>query len=534
MSMFHRIKTTASLSVSTASLTHRHRALRFKCPRALLLVGVLAFTASESPATSGNWVSTSSSDWAVAANWSTTPPAGTTNSTANTETATFKGASYQSTVLPDANRCIGNILFSQLGSGNAGNYTLGSTTGNALYLGQGGTGSVTVDAALTTPNVTETINAPLIINGSYQFFNNSTNPTVTLILGDISNGSAAHVDVQLKGGNTGYNRARGVISDGTVTTSLTKLNAGTWYVTGTNSTYTKNTNVGQGTLILAADLPASGPSAFGNSSSLIYVGNSSSVASLAQGDASLLVGMGTNGYTIARTVTVQSLNAARQQTAGLGGANTSGVSRFTGSVSIYRAFFLQCATGGTVSFEGTWTTRNYGVTIGRPGYLGTVRIANSLSTTAGVVVSNGTLEVAGTITAAVSVNSGATLAGTGTLSGNVVVAGNATCAPGTDGVGTLTVNGDATFQSGSRFAVNVAPNGTVGKLTSPGAISLDDVVLDVTSPEAFAGTVVIAHADTALTGTFSAASELPAFCSVVYTANEAKLRFTTGTLVTVR
>ena len=86
-----------------------------------ILAGLLVCFAAESRATSGNWVSTSSSNWAVEANWNKTPPPGTTSSTANSEQATFKGSSYQLTVLPDANRCVGLILFDQLGLNNAGN-----------------------------------------------------------------------------------------------------------------------------------------------------------------------------------------------------------------------------------------------------------------------------------------------------------------------------------------------------------------------------------------------------------------------------
>ena len=399
-------------------------------------------------------------------------------------------------------------------------------------MGLGGTGSVTLSALVTTPNVTATINAPLIINGSYQFFNSSSEPTVTLILGDISNESVANADVQLKGVNTGYNRARGVISDGTWTTSLTKLNAGTWYVTGTNSTYTKNTLVSQGILIAAANVPASGPGPFGNTSAAVLVGNS---ASNAVGDASLLVGDGAVGYTLARPVTVQSLSAFSTQTVGLGGANTAGVSYVTGSISLSRNVILQCATGGKVVFQsGTWSAGNKVFTIGRAGYLGTVKMANSLSTTGGLTVAYGTLEAASTLATPVTVNAAATLSGTGTISGAVVLASAATCAPGSDGVGTLTVNGNVTLQSGSHFSAKVSEARTVNKLTASGTISLDNVVLDVTAPVSFAGTVVIAHADTAISGTFSSSSSLPPFCSVVYTANEAKLRFTTGTLISIR
>lgn len=532
MSKFHCLKTMASQSVLTAPVAHRRNgALCSRFLLAVLMAGVLALPASNSLATSGKWVSTSSSDWAVGANWSPSSPPGTTTTNVNSEVATFKGGIYQLTVLPDANRCIGCISFNTYAANNEGNYIIGMTNGNAIYLGKGGSGYVQIEPLLTAPNVTETINAPMIINGAYEFANLSPEPTVTLVLGDITSGAAAAADISIKGVNTGYNRARGVISDGTAAVGLTKLNAGTWYVSGVN-TYTRPTTILQGTLIAAANVPASGAGPFGNNNAAILVGNTTSTA---VGDASLLVGDRSVGYTMARPVTVQARHASSAQTAALGGANTGGVSRFTGNIAVNRPVSLLCATGGKVVFQtGTWTTGNKAFTIGRAGYLGTVQIANILSSTGGMTVSNGTLEVVGTLTAAVSVNSGATLAGTGTLSGNAIIAGNGTCAPGTNGVGTLTVNGNVTLQSGSRFTAKVSEAGTANKLTASGTISLDNVVLDVTAPKGLAATVVIAHANTALTGTFSPASTLPAFCEVIYTATEAKLRFTTGTCIVIR
>ncbi|MGI5868345.1 MAG: hypothetical protein ACOX9C_02725 [Kiritimatiellia bacterium] len=533
MSTFHRKRATASPSVSTAPTPRRRSAPRFAILHVLAMAGVLAFAASDARALSATWISTSSSDWSVGTNWSgAVAPGSVTN--LSTDTARFRGASCQLTVLPDANRSVGYVEFDQVAPGNAGNYILGAVDGHALHMGRtDGAGHFQVGGGLTTPDTTTTIICPLVLHGSYQFINNSLEPTVALVLAsDISNGSAGNTDVQLKGLSTGYNRVSGTIREGAATASLTKLNPGTWYVTGTNNTYTKNTTVSQGTLIAGANVPASGPGPFGDSSAAVFVGNPTRFA---VGDATLLVGDGTNGFTMARPITIQALTTGMAQTVGIGGANTAGVSYVTGNLSLNRDVFLQCATGGTVVFQtGTWTTRDKVFTIGREDCLGCVKIANDLGTAGGVTVAYGTLEVAGTITAPTSVNDGATLSGTGTIVGNVVLADNATCAPGTNGAGTLAVDGAATFQPGSRFAVNVGSNGTASKLTASDAISLDDVVLDVTSPEGFAGTVVIAHADTALTGTFSASSPLPPFCSIVYTANEAKLRFTTGTLIAIQ
>ena len=64
----------------------------------------------------------------------------------------------------------------------SGNYTLGTTAGNALKLTNGGILSILY--TLTAGNITETINAPLKIqtaNSGYTLANSGTNATTNLV-----------------------------------------------------------------------------------------------------------------------------------------------------------------------------------------------------------------------------------------------------------------------------------------------------------------------------------------------------------------
>jgi outer membrane autotransporter protein len=75
-----------------------------------------------------------------------------------------------------------------------------------------------------------------------------------------------------------------------------------------------------------------------------------------------------------------------------------------------------------------------------------------------------TASLAGTVT----VDSGATLGGTGSIGGLDL---SGTLTPG-NSIGTLKVNGNATFRSGSSYQFEVSPNGTSDRLAATGAVSI--------------------------------------------------------------
>lgn len=453
---------------------------------ALATAAVLAASATALPAASGYWTSTSDSDWANAGNWSVSPAPGSTAGL-STDTATFRGGDKQLVVSPDANRSIGYLFFSQVSVGDAGNFVIGSATGNALHLGRtDGAGNIDVQSNLTTPNVTETLNAPLILYGPYQFINSSpASSTVLVINGPITSGASGANDVQLKGVNTGTNVLRGTVSDGVAAVGLTKLNAGTWWVFSTNA-FTRMTRVSQGTLVAGVDSPSGGPGAFGS-----YVSTQYHAVGLANGsgDAAMLAA---EGVTIGIRIETPATTAG-SQTSTLGGANTAGTSYFTGVISTRRnPTILQCATGGTVAFSpGTWADRGSALVVGSSGARGTVRFANNaiaVPNPNGVSVAYGTLEVAGRLAGGVSVADGAALTGSGAIVSNgvataVTVAGGGTLDPGSiGGLGTLSVTGNVTFASGGRFAVQAQGSGA-DLLKVAGTVTATDPVIVATAPD---------------------------------------------------
>jgi len=430
-------------------------------------------------AAGGTWQGTTNSDWNVATNWQGGVIPGQTTDTTNRDLVTFnKGSNYLWTVLPDAGRVIGSVSFYQASAGNAGNYTIGTIGGTPLALAGIGSGAMQVDSTLTTSNVTETVNAPLVLYGSYAFINASPTVSTTLRLnGAIYSGTNAAITVALKGTSLGANTVGGVISNGAspVSVQIPTLasSTGTWVLAAAN-TYTGATIVGVGTLIAAVDAPSGAPGAFGNATNAIAVG-----ANTTLGNAALLAGYGTNGVTIARPISVPSLSAATQ-TVTFGSANTNGASQFRGDISLNRGVTLQAAAGGTVDFNtGIWTTRNYPIIVGSPGNTGLVSIGNVMNTTAGVTVAYGTLAVNSNLTSFVIVSNNAVLTGSGRIVTNgsttaISVAAGGTIDPGTvGGIGTLIVTGNVVFASGGQFRVQASGNTAdlltvTGNVTTPG------------------------------------------------------------------
>ncbi|WP_137113395.1 autotransporter outer membrane beta-barrel domain-containing protein [Mesorhizobium sp. GR13] len=97
---------------------------------------------------------------------------------------------------------------------------------------------------------------------------------------------------------------------------------------------------------------------------------------------------------------------------------------------------------------GTWGLQKSGA--------GTLLLTGANSYAGNTVVDGGSLIVNGSVAnSSVSVASGATVGGSGTLGDTNVLSGG-TLAPGS-GIGTLTVDGDLTFNGGSRYSVDLSP-----------------------------------------------------------------------------
>lgn len=184
--------------------------------------------------------------WENTNNWVELDAPGSTSGTTSTDTATFNANSSVKTIVPDANRNIKSIVFD---TSSAAAYIIGTTGGNALLLSDGG--AIQMKSAV---NNTETINAPLLLQGSYAFTNDATSSSRLLNFGGAISGTAASgstTTLTIAGSNTGANTLSGIVGDGANggKLALSKTGAGAWVFSAAN-TYSGGTTLSEGTLYL--------------------------------------------------------------------------------------------------------------------------------------------------------------------------------------------------------------------------------------------------------------------------------------------
>ncbi|NDC64676.1 MAG: hypothetical protein EBZ59_11985, partial [Planctomycetia bacterium] len=247
------------------------------------------------------------------------------------------------------------------GTGGTLRYTGGvSSTSNRVVNLAGTTGGATIEAAgagalVLTSNLTAT---------------GAGNKTLTLT-----------------GSSVAANMLQGAIVDSSGTTSLVKTGAGRWTLSAA-STYTGSSAILAGTVIAAVDTPKGAASgAFG----LFNDGGSSETGRVQLGDtadgavgtAALLLD---NSVWFGKRVRVTGTGVGATQVAILGGANTSGTTRFAAQdasatfIYLGRDVTLQAATSGAVEFGNQWVnaagTYDLGatnLTVGTAGNNGKIR-----------------------------------------------------------------------------------------------------------------------------------------------------------------
>jgi len=158
----------------------------------------------------------------------------------------------------------------------------------------------------------------------------------------------------------------------------------------------------------------------------------------------------------------------------------------------------------------------------------TLNASNSLSgaatVTTGKLVVGDDSHAGASLDGMVTVASGASLGGIGTI-GGLNLAG--TVAPG-NSIGTLHVTGDVTFQPGSSYQIDAAPNGSSDQIAAGGKVSIlggSAVVLAQTGTWAPSTNYTILTAAGGVTGQFASASSSLTFLDPVlgYTANAVNL-----------
>jgi outer membrane autotransporter protein len=304
--------------------------------------------------------------------------------------------------------------------------------------------------------------------------------------------------VDVAGGRTG--KLGGAIADGSSPGMLEKTGSGRLVLTGAN-TYTGGTTIQAGTLQIGAGGKAGSLSGdvtnhsvlvFDRGDELTFAGAISGTGSLIQQGAGTLVLTGANTYSGGTTVTAGTLKGNTQSLAG--------------AIADHGALvFAQASDGvfhGTVSGQGALTKAGSGVLTldGANPFTGNTTVA------AGSLLVGDASHPKATLAGRVIVAKGATVGGHGTL-GAVDTSG--TVRPG-GSIGTLHVTGDATFEPGSTFAIDAAPDGSADKLVVGGKTTIKSgsaLVLTHAANYALDTQYVLIDAKGGISGQFSTSND---------------------------
>jgi autotransporter-associated beta strand protein len=483
------------------------RCLRVQFLAAAMSVFVLApsgvFAANQTWSNTGSV----SGNWSETSNWGGNVAPGATSGTASTDVATFNTSSGTygtsgSPIVIDGYRNILGLTF----NGSAGNYTIGTTSGNALNMTNGGT--ILLGSGLITNNTSITINAPLRVVGGSGLTINNLAPNATnrfVIGGGISSGDSGNRVVFLlstAANTTNINDITGLISNGSGTISIT--NTGIWRLLNDANSFTGNLSVSAGSVYVSS------------------IGNQG-VASAAGAGTTINIGSTTSGgnlyYTGGAASTNRTINMAGTSGAASIYNNSSGLLKFTsnftatgagsktltlrgsGTGEIAGGIVNNNATNTTTLIKndaGTWTlsgNNSYsGTTTVTAGVLN-IQHANALGdTTASTIVSNAAaLELQGGITVGAEALS---LTGTGVSTTGALrnISGSNTYGGAITLAGSTRINSDAdllTLSGGISGAQNLTIGGA-GNTTISNAISTSAGTLTKDG----AGTLILSGANT--------------------------------------
>jgi autotransporter-associated beta strand protein len=235
--------------------------------------------------------------------------------------------------------------------------------------------------------------------------------------GTIITGTATNVDVNLVG-------TRDAVFTGVIQGAGDFIKNGSHTLTISGpSTYTGANDINGGTLIVNASVLPNQASPLGKSANVITMGNNTAAP------ASLLLGQA--GVEIGRNISVASGNTV---TVKLGSNHTTGVSTFSGTITMPKNVEVTAAAGGQTDFTGVLSGAG---TLTKTG-AGTIRLAAVNTYTGATTVSAGTLRIDGsaTNTASLTVNNTGTFeAGSSQTLKSLVVNAGGTARIAADGAG---------------------------------------------------------------------------------------------------
>jgi len=205
--------------------------------------------------------------------------------------------------------------------------------------------------------------------------------------------------------------------------------------------------------------------------------NNSWNAAVYLGDATHLTGGLAVGATVTNWVADGDTNFVNSGTVTIGGQNTSGINTYNNPIILGwtanhgKSVNLVAATGGEVDFAGpirvNGTDTTAGVTVGDGTHGGLIKLLGANTYAGGTTVSNGTLQVNGTITSGTLTVDNGSLVVNGTVGagGTTLNGGSMTIsATGTVGAGTVSVSNATLVVNGTlgSATVNVLNGGTLG------------------------------------------------------------------------
>jgi autotransporter-associated beta strand protein len=301
---------------------------------------------------------------------------------------------------------------------------------------------------------------------------------------NISANIAGSANIQISG--------TGVTGAGSTSGSLANEDYGLVILSGNNSSYTGNINIGSvGTGGMGTTLQAGSTTAFGTTSaiSLANIGpttfstytstgavldmnnNSNSIGSLAGGGTS-----GGNVYLEGATLTIGGNNTNTTYAGGISGATGGSLIKVgTGTQTL----------SGTSTYTGSTTVSG-----------GTLLVTGTLSATTAVSANTGgLLEVDGSVNNAVTIEAnGSGVQGNGTIGGAALVSGTLSpgldSALGTPAAGTLTADGDVSLDSASTFSIRLGVQTYTDSdqllISNGGQLTLNDTPLQLTIGSALA------------------------------------------------
>jgi len=421
------------------------------------LLAISLCTASATYAASGAWTGATDGNWNVDGNWTGASFAGTTAA----EAATFNTAAPHATIsLNGAEIAINGISFLT----STGSYIFNADGGN-LYAQ-----NITIDANVTE-KVTQAFNVPINSAGNTAYTNNSSTAVLDLAGGVVNPSEETALRISVNG--TGLVKMNGVTGSKTKGVSVSKGNDGKLIFSGSTS---GEVSMGLSGGILQFDsVDAARNIKFGFSGGIIGLGAEAFTLSIAfsagvpgeiRWSSKAAGDTGFAAYGADRAVNLGGFSAPFKwgafnsirdgQGLILGSADSTHMIDFKNPLDLGEGVRTIVVNDGINpnNVDGKFS----GGVAGSGGLIktgpGTLELSNENPYLGLTDVSEGRLLVSGTIAGGVTVAPGAVLGGSGTIAGKTVI--NGSLRPG-DGIGTLTIQSDVTWNEGKPWMFELAP-----------------------------------------------------------------------------